>query len=142
MVNSFVCWNVSCGAKSGIGGASMFRFLRGIALIVAMILNCGAAVAEPWNSVQQCYNMHIRVADGAYPQRDQGDDPSELREYCERAYKAKSSSFSGRDSGIHWVVACCMSNDRHRYARMRSYFGKPCGFWKNLSGGCTAEGKR
>jgi len=32
--------------RSGFGDAAMFQFLRGIALIGVLILNCGAALAE------------------------------------------------------------------------------------------------
>jgi hypothetical protein len=35
--------------KSGVGGASMFQFLRGVVLIAAVTLNCGAAFAYTAN---------------------------------------------------------------------------------------------
>jgi hypothetical protein len=37
-----------------------------------------------WKSPQQCYDEHIRWADGMYPLK--GDDSSKLKAYCERMY--------------------------------------------------------
>ena len=89
--------------------------LRGLqkATAIVTIVGLGATVlvlfthtadAGSWESPQQCYAAHMRFADGDYPLSS--DDPSELREYCEKVYKYDGAcDFTCQRTRIEWQFA-------------------------------------
>jgi hypothetical protein len=91
------------------------------------------AFAEPWESPQQCYDDHIQMAKGAYPLP--GDDPSELRAYCEKAYKMKKCNFTCDTTRAKWNYSLNVS-PRKRGISLRGYFLNRCGIWPTLTGRC------
>jgi hypothetical protein len=110
----------------------MKKYLTAVALLP--LIAPYAANADPWKSPQECYNDHIRYAEGAYPQ--EGDDPSELRAYCQSAYEAKKCNFMCEVTRVYWDFAI-NAPKAQRHARVQGYLhtGK-CSFWTLFTGRC------
>ena len=100
---------------------------------VLALLSSQSAFADPWQSTQQCYDDHSKMAEGAYPLP--GEDPSELRTYCEKAYKMKRCNFMCDTTRANWnfVINAPL---RKRHIRIQSYFLNRCGIWPMLTGQC------
>ena len=98
----------------------------------------GQAEPNRWNSVQECYSAHIRLADGAYPL--QGDDPAELMDHCRRMVEKSKCNFACLATQVPWEFAV-KAPASQREARVRGFFEKskappPCGLFTKLFGEC------
>ena len=71
-----------------------------------------------WKSAQQCYDEHIKLADGDYPLS--GDDTSKLMVYCEKVYKI--CDFSSEPSRINWKFFIVMPPRDRRDQWLDQYF--------------------
>jgi hypothetical protein len=102
------------------------------------------ASADPWNSPEECYNAHIRSADGWYPLPSRGDDPTQLMKHCMYEFKAKRCSFMCEVPRIGWLFAV-QAPAHQREARIRAYFKgaelqrTACDIITRLFKGCPQE---
>jgi hypothetical protein len=88
----------------------------------ALITGAQAEGSHTWNSPQECYNAHIRLADGWYPLPSQGDDPRALMKHCEYEFKAKRCNFTCEVQRVSWEVAVLYVPAHQHAANLRRYF--------------------
>src|SRR6266566_4537239 len=87
--------------------------------MAALIVTVASADDLSWRSPQECYEAHIRFAKGAYPQPE--DHPSDLLEYCEKAYAAKKCNFACEVTRVQWEWVL-VAPQHKRFGRLNAYF--------------------
>jgi hypothetical protein len=76
--------------------------------------------AQPWQSVQACYDDHIAHARGGFPRP--GDDPQELMDFCESVYNdARYCNFECLPRQSDWALATQGPTDTHTILLQRYY---------------------
>jgi hypothetical protein len=93
--------------------------LFGAAALALTVTAASADDSSHWQSPQECYDTHIRLANGGYPRPS--DHPSDLREYCEKAYAQKKCNFTCMPSRVNWEFV--FLDEGKRFARLDAYFG-------------------
>lgn len=114
--------------------------------IIALLLLISEADARQewskWNSPEECFSAHLRLAEGRYPLPH--DDTMLLKYHCEYEYKARKCNFVCEVPRVGWEFAIFAPRDK-REARLRMYFRSAqrkrtsCDIITRVTDGCPKE---
>lgn len=107
-------------APEGRRGYFMSRALL-IFCLAGLVGACGdRRSSSPWTSAEQCYRVHIELADGAFSLVGR-DDPQELLRYCHWAFREGKSDLSAQSPRLKWEFAVKAPASQRR-ARLDAYY--------------------
>lgn len=109
--------------------------LAGIVAFFVYANSRQSVTIHTWASPKECYDEHIRVAEGAFTTENE-DNPCDLIRHCEWAFETGAYDLSDMAQNVRWEFAVKMGPD-HRKERIAAYFA-PSKDFRDISA-CNSE---